>query len=265
MMGPKALELSTDLLVMGAQSEWTDYADRFVQRTPAQPDFWFGNRTIFKALPTDDTEAEAQIALAQKDNPGAPFSVLFWDVPDVDLAPFSSVFEAHGYELETGVTLVGGEAVRPGLPAGISFREIVGDADWQAVIALQLAGMIGDGIDPNAAQSYIAKSFARRRNLSEVGRGGWFGLFEGDLLVADMGLVWSPDLVRYQSVETRESHRRRGLCAVLLGEVSAFAGKRFPNARQVIVAEDGTAAARLYERAGFVPVERLVSASKTPK
>lgn len=250
---------------MGDQSEWTEYTDRFVQRTPTQPDFWFGNRTIFKTLPEHATDVEDQISMAQADNSGAGFTVMFWDVAEADLTPFANLFEVSGYEIETGITLAGDAARRPGLPAGVVFRQIVSDADWGAVIDLQLAGMIGDGFDPNTAESYIQKSFARRRQVSAAGRGGWFGLFEGELLVADMGLAWSPNLVRYQSVETRESHRRRGFCAVLLGEVSAFASKRFPDARQVIVAEAGTSAARLYERAGFVPVERVVSASRTPK
>ncbi|PTQ69727.1 GNAT family N-acetyltransferase [Celeribacter persicus] len=265
MTGLKTLELATDILVMGEQSELTNYPDRFVQRTPEQPDFWFGNRTIFKSLPKDAEEVEAQISIALRDHPGVDFSVIFWDVPDVDTKPFTEPFEAAGYEIETGITLAGDLAVRPGLPGGISFREITSDAAWEAVIELQLAGMLGDGYDPDTAESYIHKSFARRRSVSESGRGGWFGLYDDDLLVADMGLVWSPELVRYQSVETRESHRRRGLCAALLGEVSAYASERHPGARQVIVAEDGTTAARLYQRAGFVPVERVVSASRTPK
>lgn len=261
----ETLELATDLLVMGDQSELTCHADRFVQHTPAQPDFWFGNRTIFKSLPKNAAEAETQIAIAQGDHPEAYFSVIFWDVPDADTTPFAAAFETAGYEIETGITLAGDRAARPGLPDGIAFRQIISDADWEAVIALQLEGMLRDGFEPNKAQSYIKKSFLRRRQVSEAGRGVWYGLFEGQLLVADMGLVWSPALVRYQSVETRASHRRRGLCAALLGEVSACAVARYPDARQVIVAEDGTTAARLYQRAGFVPVERVVSASRTPK
>jgi GNAT superfamily N-acetyltransferase len=257
----KTLELATDLLVMGDRSRLEEFDDRIVQRTPDEPDFWFGNRTIFR----ETGKIEEQIARAQADFPAQAFSTISWDIPDLDPGPFKAALEAAGYEVEQGQTLVGFQAARPGLPDGITFRKIGSDAEWEAVILLQTESLIGEGYDPNAISSFVRARFAERQKDSAAGRGGWFGLFEGALLVADMGLVWSGDLVRYQSVETRASHRRRGLCSALLGEVSAFAAKRFPKARQVIVADAGSAAARLYEGAGFVPAERVLSAVKRPE
>lgn len=257
----KTLELATDLLVMGDRSRLEEHDNRIVQRTPDEPNFWFGNRTIFPVV----GQIEDQIACAQADFPGNAFSTISWDIPDLDPALLKAALEAAGYEIEQGVTLAGMRAVRPGLPEGIAFREIGTDAEWEAVTLLQSESLISEGNDPSAISSFVQARFEQRQKDSEAGRGGWFGLFEGELLVADMGLAWSDDLVRYQSVETRASHRRRGLCAALLGEVSAFATDRFPNAKQVIVADADSAAARLYERAGFVPHERVLSAIKQPK
>jgi hypothetical protein len=258
----KTLEIETDLMVTGTRSVLDHHEDRVIQRSPGEPDFWFGNRTIFHEAPEDIAVA---IATAQADFPDQRFSVISWDVPDLDPSPYKPALEAAGYEIEQGITLAGQQAIRPGLPEGIRFAEIERDEDWDAVITLQTESLIAEGRQPDAVASFTRDRFATRREDSKAGLGAWFGLFDGALLVADMGLVWSERLVRFQSVETRKSHRRRGLCAALLGEVSAVAAGRFPGAQQVIVADSGSAAARLYERAGFVCEERVLSAIKQPK
>ncbi len=249
-------------MVMGPRSVLDHHDDRVIQRTPGEPDFWFGNRTIFHDLtdPIGD-----QIARAQADFPGNAFSTISWDIPDLDPAPLKAALEAAGYEIEQGVTLVGRQAARPGGLDGLVFRDISSDEDWEAVMALQTESLIEEGLDPESVSNFTRDRFATRRQDSQAGRGAWFGLFDASVLVADMGLVWSDRLVRFQSVETRKSHRRRGLCSALLGEVSAVAAGRFPDAQQVIVADSGSAAVRLYERAGFVCDERVLSAIKQPQ
>lgn len=88
--------------------------------------------------------------------------------------------------------------------------------------------------------------------------GAWFGAFEGDQLVAHMGMFHDDTVARYQAVETRATHRGRGICAALLSHVSAWAASRAPDAVQVIVAEADSDAGRLYRRQGFAPTETLV-------
>lgn len=253
----RTFEVASDFLVMEGRSVFDWHKDRAVQRSPAEPDFWFGNRTVFFAPPDDPA---AQIAQAQRDVPDVAPSVITWDIPDLNPEVFRAALEAEGYEVETGVTLIGTQAARPGVPDCVQFREITRTADWQAVVELQTQIMVEEGYSPETIPPYMTSTFERRRKISNAGRGAWFGLFDGDLLVADMGVVWSPEIVRFQSVETRDTHRKRGLCSALLGEVSAFARAKTPKATQVIVSEANSPAARVYARAGFDVVEQVVSA-----
>lgn len=52
-----ALEFTTDLLVQSGQYRLDAHLDRFVQITPSELNFWFGNRVIFRTV-LDDAKAQ---------------------------------------------------------------------------------------------------------------------------------------------------------------------------------------------------------------
>jgi predicted GNAT family acetyltransferase len=89
-------------------------------------------------------------------------------------------------------------------------------------------------------------------SLVERGAARFYGGFDGDELVASLGLVELGDLARFQDVQTAAGYRRRGIATALL----ATAARAAAAPRLVIVAEPEGAAARLYERVGFRAVER---------
>lgn len=82
-----------------------------------------------------------------------------------------------------------------------------------------------------------------------------FGAFYGDELVAQMGIFHDAQIARYQSVETRVTHRRRGVCSALLRHAAQWALRRAQ--QTVVVAEADSDAGRLYRRMGFSPTETL--------
>ncbi|MEJ2017642.1 MAG: hypothetical protein P8X51_04890 [Maritimibacter sp.] len=164
----KTLEIETDLMVTGTRSVLDHRDDRVIQRSPGEPDFWFGNRTIFREAPE---EIEAAIAIAQADFPDQRFSVISWDVPDLDPSPYKPALEAAGYEIEQGITLAGQQVIRPGLPEGIRFAEIERDEDWDAVITLQTESLIAEG--RLGLASLMARFWWRIWGWS--GQNGWCG------------------------------------------------------------------------------------------
>jgi GNAT superfamily N-acetyltransferase len=64
-------------------------------------------------------------------------------------------------------------------------------------------------------------------------------------------------LHRSQSVETRETHRRRGIASAVLRHAALWALDRTPVAKVIIVAEMDSDAGRLYRSMGFEHAETI--------
>lgn len=238
-------------MVMEDRSSFEDKGAYVVQRSPAEPDFWFGNQLIYREMRPRDEMLRAFSA----EFPDAAHMVLSFDRPG--LAPPGWAGADTGFEVDLCDTLALDGPIRgPAMPAGLTFRQIETDADWAAVVGLQTEIGIEQGYDGPRHAPFVQARFAalraRAQNRADL---AWFGVFDGPLLVADMGIVWSSALARYQNVETRRSHRGRGICAALLVAAHAHAATRAPKARFVIVADTDGPPGRLYRRAGFGLVE----------
>lgn len=253
----KSLEFATDLLAMRGASVVEHHRDRVVQRTPAEPDFWFGNRVIFTAPPTD---AAAALARFHADFPHARHVCIGWDVPNLPLAPVRALFEGTGLTVEQGevLGLAGAFNSRPP-PEGIAFRAFRPD-DWAQSHEISLEVAQDDGLPLDTHLAYLEARARTRQAQITAGFCQWFGAFEGDRLVGDMGVVFDADHIRYQVVQTRRSHRRRGIASALLGFALEWAQSRAPRAIPVIVADAEGEAGRIYRRAGFSLMETSLSA-----
>lgn len=256
----KTLILQSDLMVEGAAAQLEEHRDRFILRMPEQPDYWFGNCVIFKAFSGDP---EADIAQFQRDHPGAAHCCLQWDIPDLPPHPALERFTALGFDTDHADALaLARSIIRFPLPENIAARQIISDQDWAQVIDLQVETGVEQGYDATQHPPYVRRRMAAHRAASESGRAAWFGLFEGDLLVADMGIYHADGLARYQSVETRKSHRKRGLCRALVSVCHDWVIARDSAARLLIVAETDGAAGRTYRACGFALAERHTSVVK---
>lgn len=258
----KSLELATDLLAMTGASVTEEHESCIVQRTPAEPDFWFGNRVIFRDPPTD---AAAAIARFEAEFPSAKHLCIGWDVPNLDPAPIQALFEGTGATVDVGdVLTLTGPLDAPPAPEGITLRAFA-EEDWAQShdISLEIAADDGYALDDHRA--YLEGRAATRKSQIGAGFAQRVGAFDGDLLVGDMGVVWNDDLIRYQLVQTRKSHRGRGIASALLGFALGVARNSAPNATPVIVADAESAAGRLYRRCGFTLAETNVNAWRPAK
>jgi predicted GNAT family acetyltransferase len=77
-----------------------------------------------------------------------------------------------------------------------------------------------------------------------------------------MGIFHDQKIARYQSVETRASHRKRGICSALLRHSALWALGRAPNADVLIVAEADSNAGRLYRNMGFAHAETIFGVAR---
>ncbi|MCK8484393.1 GNAT family N-acetyltransferase [Aliiroseovarius sp. S2029] len=259
----RSLEFATDLMVQSGQCLVTCHPDRVVQITPEEPNFWFGNRVIFCDPPTD---ADRLIAQFHADVPTAKHLCIGWDIPNLARDEVAAVFDGSGLRVEQSDTLaLRGDLNRAQTPDGLTIRPMECADDWVQSEAIAKVDLIKDGAPERGMDDYLRQKTKARQVQIAKGLGQWFGAFDGDWLVGDMGIFHDDKLIRYQSVQTHEDHRRRGICAALLCVCLDWARSRAPKALPVIVAQADSDAGRLYRRAGFELAETTMSVYRPPR
>ncbi len=250
--------IASDLLVMRGLSEVDHRPNRIILRTPSEPNFWFGNAVIFFDPPVDP---QAQIGQFRADFPDATHVMLLWDIPDMKQGPGHEELRRAGFTIdESDVLTLAGPITRNNPPPDVSLRRIDTDDEWRAVAKLQIEIGLEGGQDTAGYATFVKNRFTNRRRQVEDGFGAWFGAFDGDHLVADLGIFHDASTARYQSVETRASHRRRGICSALVSAAHDWAAARSPDLKFVIVADTDSAAGRIYRRCGFHLTETNLAA-----
>lgn len=248
----QSLTMRTELLTLSGISHLTQHDGYVVQFTPSEPDFWMGNQLI---LSDKILSATTGFALFETHFPDARHRSIVWDIPNLDPNRIMDVART-GCEIEGFDALrLAGDLRDAPPPDGIVIRPLDGANDWAKAQALQTVTGIEDGRDAVTYVPYLERRNAGRREQIAKGIGQWFGAFDGDRIVAQMGMFHDDTVARYQSVETAASHRRRGICSALLRHCALWALDRAPNAEVVIVAKADSDAGRLYRKMGFVHVE----------
>ncbi len=254
----RSLGFESDLLVLKGAAHAEEHPDRVVIRTPSEPTFWYGNMVIFR----DPPDPEPQIARFHADFPtAAHVTLLGWDLPGLDRGPAHEALAALGFDIdETDVLALTGPPCRHPAPDGIDIRPLESDSDWDQHLTLQRATGIEEGQTSDAYLAFLeGRRETRRRQIAE-GQGIWLGAFDGGLLAADLGILANDRVARFQDVETRASHRRRGICAAMVCAAVYWALARHPGATPVIVALRDSPAGRIYRRCGFSLAETQITA-----
>jgi len=255
----KSLGLRSDMLSMQGVSTLEPHALGHIMRTPSEPTYWSGNVLI---RDTFGIQPDADIAAFKDAFPDATHVKILWDTPGPDLSGMRDAFR-DPFAVDTFDVLTRkGATPACAVPDGVVFRPLRSDADWVASVDLASGVAAEEGYDPAVHTPFLVRRNVTRRAQIADGLGDWFGAFEGGYLVAQMGMFHDQTIARFQSVETRATHRRRGICAALLAHVSGWAAHRAPSATQVIIAEADSDAGRLYRRAGFALTETLVEAGR---
>ena len=255
----RSLEMSSQLLTMTGIShvEWFD--DYGVQRTPSEPDFWYGNQLI---LQSNTRSAVELFDLFEHHFPMMPHRAMVWDMPELKAGDLPD-FRALGATVDSCDALtLQGDLVEMPTPDGICLRPLTTDTDWSLLLDLMHEVGIEEGFPADTHRPFLIRRNANRRQLIAQGLGMWFGAFDGDELVGHMGMFNDDHVARYQNVETKITHRRRGICSAMLSHAAHWALDRAPQAEVIIVAEADSDAGRLYRKMGFAPAERIHSLLK---
>lgn len=243
----------TDLAVdMLGGTTVLDRGDHLVVRTASNPGYHWGN--FVQVTSGDPDDASRWLSAFSHEFPDARHRAI-----GLLSEPDPAAWQGTGLRHDTVEALTTRTAPsRAALPDGYEVHRLTSDADWGDRLVAELRENERTGAqDPAAYREFVTRQLATRRRLVEAGDAAWFGAFdERGEHASSLGIVVLRDLhpvtARYQTVLTGADHRRRGLARHLLSVAAGWAMAEGAE-ELVIVADAGSAAGRLYARAGFAP------------
>jgi ribosomal protein S18 acetylase RimI-like enzyme len=251
----------TDLAMLERSgSEITDRGTHLVVRTPDNPAYWWGNFLLLPTAPADEEVATDWLREFERELPEARHRTFGVDGTDgslADLAPFAAL----GLETEASSVMTADAVHEPPRPnTEATYRPLASDDDWAQQIEVSRAGE-----EVGYSLPFVTARTRAERRLVDAGYGAWWGAFEGDRLLASMGLFTaSPGLARFQNVKTHPDARGRGLAGTLVHRVSRYGFEELGATTLVMVADPDYLAIRIYRSVGFADSERQLQATRKP-
>jgi GNAT superfamily N-acetyltransferase len=251
---------ATDLAVLelgGSLIE--DRRDHLVVTTPTNPDFHWGNFVLVTDTAAVD-DAPRWVATFHDEFPHATWVAIgLIRIPDDVTAWAQQNIDVEHDDVLTTVSL----PRRTPCPDGYEVRRLDGE-DWEQSVAFAVSqNATAEDHEPVAHERFVRARMANQRALSGRGSAAFFGAFDGDEIVAELGIVRCAARARYQNVATEPRHRRRGLASHLLGVAAEWSADRGCH-EWVIVTEATNLAGRVYRRAGFTPDFATAEAYRPP-
>jgi ribosomal protein S18 acetylase RimI-like enzyme len=258
-MQVQSLGYRTDLIFSTFDGEITDRGNYLVIQTPKNLDFYWGNYLLF-SQPPQAGDFEKWRELFKNEIGGAPaveHQVFGWDSVSGEEGEIEPFLKA-GFRKSRDTVMTCGAPHIPARPSGeICVRILENDADWAQAFENTIKCR-----EPEFTEAehrvFKLKQMKRYRMMAAAGLGDWYGAFIGERLVADLGIFHDSEVARYQNVETHPDFRRRGIAGTLVHEASRQAIDKYGLETLVIVAEEGSNAARLYQSLGFRQTEMQV-------
>ncbi len=253
----------TDFILHREGALVTERDDCIVVRTPANPDFYWGNCLLLPQAPRNDEllhwvrRFDEEIGQLQ---PASQHIAIGINArPQDEGLP---AWTAAGFEaLETAVLELTPAALRrPARPAQgvVEVRAFDLRVELDAVVAQQCADI--DGFEPLGYERYRRAQMQRYAAMAGRGLALWFGAWCDGELAADCGLMREhagPGATgRFQHVSTHPAWRRRGLCRALIHAVSDFGFRQWQLARAVMCADPDDVAIGIYESLGYRRIDR---------
>lgn len=251
--------IRTSLIIQERIGFVEDKGDFLVLRTPLVPDYWYGNCLVMPR-PPEPGDVSSWLGLFESEFPDAKHRVFIVDGTD-GLAGDEAGFLEAGLECNTLEVLSTRLHARPErLNTDYVYRPFSSDADWRSGVETSVAV---NKDTPGYTRGYIERSFAVTRAAVEQGHGSWWGAWDGQQNVGQMGLFHDAGMARFKDVETHPFYRGRGICRSLLFALCEAAALDYGSPEFVIVPEDDDVR-RIYESLGFRLSEKSVDYCKSP-
>lgn len=223
-------------------------------RTPAKPDYFWGNTLIFKQPPeSGDLERWMDIYRLHF-GLETGFMTFSWDIGyelRSDQQAEIDRFLAADFAYESTSILVASSVQKPPkFNDNVHVRPLNTEADWQAVVEVHLNGHWK--LKPEHERSFTEKQIATARDMVEAGLGLRFGAFIDHHLVGDLGIYTDGSrLGRFHLVATQKDCFRQGICSTLMYSASQYALTEMGLKTLVIAADADDFPQHIYRSVGF--------------
>lgn len=264
-MTPRLLGIATDIDVLPADRVVARRDGYTVVRSPSNPTHYWGNFVVFDEPPRvgDADRWEGVFEREFADEPRVRHRAFTWD-REGDPGRAREEFVPRDYELEQSIALVAEPRdlrAHPRANPDVTVRALDPRGDdelWHAAAEVQVAGRGESFEDEEDYRAFIRARQSDRRSLFAAGRGAWYVALDPatGTVAAGCGVVVTNGRGRYQSVDTVEAYRRRGIASRLVVEAGEHAARTYGAERLVIVADADYHALGLYQSLGFRRAER---------
>jgi ribosomal protein S18 acetylase RimI-like enzyme len=224
-------------------------------KTPALPDYHWGNYLVFDAAPGKG-DYERWTALYRQEFAFCDeirHMSFAWDTASPDPGE-SAEFQAHGFDTGATITLSAEEVIEPPrLNREITVRQL-DDADDDQVVRLW-AISFGSEDERAGLETFFRDQLAFSRAHVPANASRWFGAFSDGRPAAILRLVRDGRIGLINDVGVHPDFRRRGIAGRLVWEATkkALEGKFVDTMLIEADAESEHHTARLYESIGFRP------------
>lgn len=252
-----SLSYRTDLFFHAFDGVVADRGEYLVITTPSNPTYWWGNFILFAGPPGEGDLARWKAIFSKEIRPPEQLGHMAFGIDGQGgdagtLEPFLQ----DGFVLEESVVL-SAQQVQPPPKYNheVSVRPLRTAEEWAQATETQVLCRPPE-LKEAEYRIFNARKMQGYQNMTEAGKGDWFGAFLGDTLVADLGIFFEGQLARFQSVGTHPDYRRQGICGTLVYQTARYALEHYGVRTLVMVADEHYHAARIYESVGFKPVEK---------
>jgi len=260
-----SLGYRTDLIFHAFDAEIIDRGDHLAIRTPSNPGFYWGNFLLFSQPPQEGDFTRWRDLFTREIGapPETQHQVFGWDSPEGEEGVVQPFLQA-GFRIGREVVLTSSEPSRPSRPSDlVNIRPLQSGTDWEQAVENQVVCRQPE-FEEDEYRDYREQQMDRYQNIVAAGLGDWYGAFVDHRLVADLGLFHDQGLARYQTVQTHPDFRRQGIAGTLVYSAGRQSMENYGLHTLVIVADQASNAARLYESLGFKITEKQVGLEMWP-
>ncbi|MBS1984201.1 MAG: GNAT family N-acetyltransferase [Bdellovibrionales bacterium] len=252
-----SLGWQSEIMLLQPSSSVEERVDHLVVRTPAQPDYMWGNFLFFDREPGPG-DYETWTALYRRYfGANTWFITLAWpstNSPGTE----RQTFLRNGFQAEGCTVLINRNLRRPErFESHLEVRPLLTAAEWTAAAQAHIRYLCTSTTPGNDQIDFAERRFAAFRALHDAQRGHLFGAFLAGEFVGQMGLYHAGVGARYgrfQEVMIHPEFRRRGLCRSLVYLACAHMQTHYGLREFVTFAEDPDALSA-YHSTGFLVEE----------
>lgn len=268
-----SLVWATDIDVLAPDHTLERRAGYWVVHSPTNPTFWWGNFLVFDdpPVPGDGDRWERLFAREFARRPDVTHRTFAWDRADGESGSAEQELVAAGYKLErTSGLIARSDQIREHARANpeVEVRALDPNGDehlWAAVLDVQMGGAPEEFRGTDYHLTFMRRRQKEHRAIFRLGRGSWYVALLDGAVAGSLGIVVTDRRARYQTVDTAEAFRRRGIASRLVVDAARDAMSKHPIDNFVIAADPDYHAIGIYEGLGFERVELVVGAMRKPE